>query len=393
MKPVFITDYARTAFSRAHPKKTEIDALAEQPADRLLAELIDYSLERRRVDPMLVDDFNLGCALAVKEQWSFGGRYPLFESRLGDQCASRQIDQQCGSGLAALRFSALSIASGSADIVLAGGYEHMTRVPMGPALFQDAVLTIPELPTDTGKSYEMSVVMNMGLTAERLATQAGISREQMDTFAVRSHSLAARAQQAGIWADEIMPVQLANEEVFQQDANIRADTRLDVLATLNPVFAEQGQVTAGNSSPLTSGAALATLMSEEALKTHSQEPLARVLGCVDRGVKPELMGAGVVPAVQRLLAQFDLKPEQIDLWEINEAFSVVPLYAIQALNLDPEKVNIHGGALALGHPLGATGIRLAGTLAHSLKREGKKMGVAAACIGGGQGIAVLIESC
>lgn len=391
MNPVYLTHYQRTAFSRAHPKKAGIDALADWPADRFLAQLIDHSLEVSGIGPECVDDLSLGCALAVKEQWSFGGRYPLMQSRLGDQAATRMIDQQCGSSLAALRFGMMTIGCGAVDIALAGGYEQMTRVPMGPALFKEGTLGVPAIPEHNGKRYEMGVALNMGLTAERLAEQSGISREQMDAFACRSHQKAHHAQEQGFFADEIFPITLSDSESFSQDACIRPDTQPDALAQLSPAFSEKGDITAGNSSPLTSGASLAMLMSEVALEETGATPLARVVACADRGTKPELMGQGVVPAVQRLLLKSGLTVADIDLWEINEAFSVVPLYAQQKLGIAEDKLNIHGGALALGHPLGATGVRLAGTLARSLQITQGRYGIAAACIGGGQGIALLVE--
>lgn len=391
MNPVYLTHYQRTAFSRAHPKKVGVDALAEWPADRLLAHLIDRSLDATAIAAERVDDLSLGCALAVKEQWSFGGRYPLMQSRLGDQAATRMIDQQCGSSLAALRFGMMAIGCGAADIALAGGYEQMTRVPMGPALFKEGTLGVPDLPKDNGKDYDMSVALNMGLTAERLAEKSGVSRAQMDAFAVRSHQRAYAAQQQGFFKDEILPIPLPQSEAFAQDACIRPDSNPEALAQLSPAFSEAGVITAGNSSPLTSGAALAVLMSEMALGETGATPLARVLACMDRGTQPELMGQGVVPAVQRLLLKTGLTVADIDLWEINEAFSVVPLYAQQALGISDDRLNIHGGALAIGHPLGATGVRLAGTLARSLQKTRGRYGIAAACIGGGQGIALLIE--
>lgn len=391
MKPVYLTHYQRTAFSRAHPKKTGVDALADWPADRLMAQLIDHCLEATGIAPERVDDLSLGCALAVKEQWSFGGRYPLMQSRLGDQAATRMIDQQCGSSLTALRFGMMAIGCGAADIALAGGFEHMTRVPMGPALFKEGVLGVPTLPESSGKSYDMTVALNMGLTAERLATASSISRAQMDAFACRSHQQAHLARQQGFFIDEIMPVSVSESESFSQDVCIRPDTQIEALAQLSPAFSETGDITAGNSSPLTSGASLAMLMSEVALNETGATPLARVLACVDRGTRPELMGQGVVPAVERLLMQNQLTIDDIDLWEINEAFSVVPLYAQQTLGINEERLNIHGGALAIGHPLGATGVRLTGTLARSLQITKGRYGVAAACIGGGQGIALLIE--
>lgn len=391
MNAVYLTHYQRTAFSRAHPKKADVDALANWPADRLMAQLIDHGLDTSGIAPEQVDDLSVGCALAVNEQWSFGGRYPLMQSRLGDQAASRMIDQQCGSSLAALRFGMMTIGCGAADITLAGGYEQMTRVPMGPALFKEGVLGVPTLPDSNGKTYDMTVALNMGLTAERLATASGISREQMDAFALRSHQRAHKAQQQGFFNDEILPIAVSESEPFARDACIRPDTRAEALAQLSPAFSESGNITAGNSSPLTSGASLAMLMSEAALYETGARPMARVLACMDRGTKPEMMGQGVVPAVERLLFQNQLTVADIDLWEINEAFSVVPLYAQQTLGIDEERLNIHGGALAIGHPLGATGVRLAGTLARSLQITNGRYGVAAACIGGGQGIALLIE--
>lgn len=391
MKPVYLTHYQRTAFSRAHPKKEGVDALAEWPADRLLAGLIDHCLDVTGLGPEKIDDLSLGCALPVKEQWSFGGRYPLMQSRLGDQAASRMIDQQCGSSIAALRFGMMAVACGSADIALAGGYEQMSRVPMGPDLFRQGVLGVPEIPNTAGKQYDMSVALNMGLTAERLATEAGISRNQMDTFASESHRRACRAQQSGYFAQEIMPIVLGDGRTFSTDANIRPDTTPERLAELKPAFNETGQITAGNSSPLTSGAALGLIMSETAVEETGATPIARLVACADRGTRPESMGRGVVPAVQRLLQQQGLTPADIDVWEINEAFSVVPLFAMRELGLDADTVNIHGGALALGHPLGATGIRLVGTLARTLSSRQGRFGIAAACIGGGQGIAMLLE--
>ncbi|MHA7879674.1 MAG: acetyl-CoA C-acyltransferase [Saccharospirillum sp.] len=391
MNPVYLVHYQRTAFSRAHPKKTGVDALADWPADRLMAQLIDHSLDATGIAPERIDDLSLGCALAVKEQWSFGGRYPLMQSRLGDQAASRMIDQQCGSSLAALRFGMMTIGCGAADIALAGGYEQMTRVPMGPALFKEGTLCVPTLPESAGKHYDMTVALNMGLTAERLAAHCGIDRAQMDAFACRSHQRAHNAQQQGFFREEIRPIALSQTEHFTDDACIRPDTTPEKLAELSPAFSETGDITAGNSSPLTSGASIAMLMSEMAMTETDATPLARVVACVDRGTQPELMGQGVVPAVQRLLLQNRLSVSDIDLWEINEAFSVVPLYAQQVLGIDDERLNIHGGALALGHPLGATGVRLAGTLARALRATRGRYGVAAACIGGGQGIALLIE--
>lgn len=390
MNAAYLVDYARSAFTRAHPRKPEVDAWSGQRGDALLGQVIDALLTRRGIQGELIEDLSVGCALPVKEQWSFGGRYPQWLSRLGLGCASRQIDQQCGSSLAALRGTVREIQVGAIQAGVAGGFENMSRVPMGPSLFQEGVLTVPEA-LQGNDELDLTVAMNMGLTAERLARESGISRETMDAFALRSHQRAARAEQAGWFDGERLALANPAGEVVDRDANIRPDTTLERLAGLDPAFVEGGQVTAGNSSPLTSGAGAALVMNESTLVRHGLSPLARVVEVVDCGVMPERMGAGAAKAIERVLTATGLRIDDIDAWEINEAFSAVPLYAMDTLGLDPARVNIFGGALALGHPLGATGIRLAGTLARTLHHRGGRYGCAAACIGGGQGIALLLE--
>ncbi|PMR72284.1 acetyl-CoA C-acyltransferase [Billgrantia endophytica] len=393
MKDVYLVDYARTAFTRAHPRRPEVDGWADTRGDVLLGKVIDGLLERGHVDGQAVEDLSVGCALPVKEQWSFGGRYPLWLSeRLGRDCASRQIDQQCGSGLAALRSTAREIQAGAVEVGIAGGYENMSRVPMGPALFQEGVLTTPGVLQDASR-LDLEVALNMGLTAERLADLAGIDREAMDRFALESHRRATRAEDQGRFDGERLALTNLAGETIGQDANIRADTSLERLAGLDPVFRQDGRVTAGNSSPLTSGAAATLLMSQAALTRHGVTPLARVVGFADCGVDPGQMGAGAAAAMEGALARAGLRAEQIDVWEINEAFAAVPLHAMRKLGIDPARLNVWGGALALGHPLGATGIRLAGTLARILQAHGGRYGGASACIGGGQGIAMIIERC
>ncbi|WP_280547649.1 MULTISPECIES: acetyl-CoA C-acyltransferase [unclassified Halomonas] len=390
MSDAYLVDYARTAFTRAHPRKPEVDAWSGQRGDALLGLVIDALLTRSNLEGDAIEDLSVGCALPVKEQWSFGGRYPQWLSRLGLGCASRQIDQQCGSSLAALRGTVREVQAGTIQAGLAGGFENMSRVPMGPSLFQEGILTVPET-LQKAEGLDLGVAMNMGLTAERLARESGISREAMDAFALRSHQRAAQAEQAGWFDGERLALTNPAGEVVERDANIRPDTTLERLAGLDPAFVEGGQVTAGNSSPLTSGAGAALVMSESAMGRHGLTPLARVVEVVDCGVMPERMGAGAAKAIERALTATGLRVDDIDAWEINEAFSVVPLYAMDSLGLDPERVNVFGGALALGHPLGATGIRLAGTLARTLQHRQGRFGCAAACIGGGQGIALLLE--
>ncbi|MBZ0331641.1 acetyl-CoA C-acyltransferase [Halomonas sp. ANAO-440] len=394
MRDVYLADYARSAFTRAHPRKPEVDSWAGTRGDALLALVIDALLDRSGIDPQVVEDLSVGCALPVKEQWNFGGRYPLWLSqRLGPhnhQCATRQIDQQCGSGLAALRSAAREIQAGAVDVAITGGFENMTRVPMGPALFKEGVLTSPEALKDA-EWLELEVALNMGITAERLAQGAGIERDEMDAFALESHRRAARAEADSHLAGERLTLTNPAGEVIDRDANIRPDTNLERLAGLDPVFLEGGRVTAGNSSPLTSGAAASVVMSAAALERHGAKPLARIVAIADVGVRPGLMGAGAAAAAEQVLARAGLVASQIDAWEINEAFAAVPLHAMRKLGLDPGRVNVWGGALALGHPLGATGIRLAGTLARILAHRGGRYGCATACVGGGQGIAVILE--
>lgn len=389
MNHAYLVDYARSAFTRAHPRKPEVDAWSGTRGDVLLARLIDRLLERTRLPADAVEDLSVGCALPVKEQWSFGGRYPLWLSRLGSACASRLVDQQCGSGLAALRGCVREIQAGAIQVGIAGGFENMSRVPMGPSLFRDGVLSVP--PLDDTSRLDLDVALNMGLTAERLAEQAGIGREAMDRYALESHQRAVSADREGRFDGERLALIGNGGESVSGDANIRGDTSLERLAALDPAFLDGGRVTAGNSSPLTSGAAAGLVMSASAMAAHGVRPMARILGFADRGVPPECMGAGAAEAIERVLAVTGLPLERIDAWEINEAFSVVPLYAIQRLGLDRQRVNIWGGALALGHPLGATGIRLAGSLARILQATDGRYGCAAACIGGGQGIAMIIE--
>ncbi|SFH29028.1 acetyl-CoA C-acyltransferase [Modicisalibacter xianhensis] len=392
MNAAYLVDYARTAFTRAHPRKPEVDAWSGQRGDALLGQVIDALLARSDIAGDSIEDLSVGCALPVKEQWSFGGRYPLWLSRLGSACASRQIDQQCGSSLAALRGTVREVQAGAIQAGIAGGFETMSQVPMGPSLFQEGVLTVPQALMDSSR-LDMSVAMNMGLTAERLARESDISREAMDAYALRSHQRAARAERDGWFEGERLTLTNPAGDVVARDANIRPDTSLAKLADLAPAFVEDGRVTAGNSSPLTSGAGAALVMAEAAMARHDLSPLARVVEVADCGVTPERMGAGAAAAIERVLAKAGLRTEDIDAWEINEAFSAVPLYAMQTLGLDPDRVNMHGGALALGHPLGATGIRLAGTLARILQHRQGRYGCAAACIGGGQGIALILERC
>jgi acetyl-CoA C-acetyltransferase len=310
---------------------------------------------------------------------------------------ARFIDQQCGSGMAAIQFGFMEIATGFADIVLACGMEHMTRVPIGPTLFASGAMSVnPALYTDEQYGHwDMAVTMNMGLTAEKLAEQEGFSREEMDLWAVRSHQRAARATATGFFAGEILPIVAEQTDgsvmTVDRDQAIRPETDMEGTSGLKPAFRTNGTITAGNASPLSTGAGAMLLMAAATAAKRGLKPMAFVRSIGFAGVDPTLMGTGPVPATRMALAKAGLTAADIEVWEINEAFSVVVLNCIKDLGIDPERVNLFGGGIALGHPLGATGIRLVGTLARILNERGGRFGCATACIGGGQGVSVIIE--
>ncbi len=392
---VWIVDYCRSPFSKAHPFKKEVDAYAELSAQDILAQLINHSLEKASYPSSSINELFVGCAFPVKEQWSFGARYPVMLSQLPYSCASKQVEQQCASGMAAVIEGAQAVLNGGADTVFCGGYEHMSHIPMGPTLFNEGVLTVPDsaLVHKAHPDTQMDVAMNMGLTAEALAIEFDISREDMDHYSYRSNQRAAKAQRDGLFADTIVPIHDNNGvPLLDSDVNIRAESTVEKLQTLRPAFSEGGRVTAGNSSPLTSGAALLTLMSDQACKDHDVDPVMKVVTACSVGVDPERMGYGVISAIEKLLTIAKLDTDSIDLWEINEAFAVVPLMAIKHFSLDENCVNIYGGAIAIGHPLGASGTRIIGQLAQMLMTMDKQYGVAALCVGGGQGVAMLLEN-
>lgn len=397
MHEVVIADYLRTGQTRSRPNAPERDWFYQLRGDDLLARLIPEILTRCRIDSEDVDDFIVGSALGVSEQWTFGGRTPLFLANMAPSVPAKYIDQQCGSGMAAVQSGFMEIATGFADIVIACGMEHMTRVPMGPTLFNSGAMSVNAAlyKEDKYAAWDMATTMNMGLTAEKLADMQGINREEMDLWAVRSHQRAAAAIEAGFFQGEIMPVAAPQDDgttlTVQVDQPVRPGTDIAGTSGLKPVFREDGKVTAGNSSPLSAGAA-AMLLTSKATATERKLPvLASVRSIGIAGVDPTIMGAGPVPATQKALSKAGLRAADIGVWEINEAFSVVVLNCIKQLGIDAEKVNIHGGGIALGHPLGATGVRITGTLARIMAEQNCRYGCATACIGGGQGISIILE--
>ena len=397
MREVVIAGYLRTAQSRAKPREPAKDWFCNLRGDDLLALLLPEALERCRVEPEEVDDFWVGCSFGVSEQWTYGGRTPLFLANLSEKTPAKFVDQQCGSSMAGIQAGFLEIAAGFADVVLVGGMEHMTRVPMGGTLFEKGVISVnPRLDDEEQfQHWDMPTTLWMGLTAEKLAAQTGFTREEMDQWALRSHKLAAQAQEEGFFKGEILPIQArqGSGEMLSvdQDQAIRPDTTLAGLQKLRPAFSPEGLITAGNASPLNSGAACMVLMSKDIADRKNIMPLATLRSIGFCGVDPTIMGIGPVPASRMALGKMGLKAGDIDYWEINEAFAVAVLYAVRELGLDPEQVNVKGGGLAIGHPLGATGIRMVGTLARILQEKKARFGLAAACVGGGQGVATVIE--
>jgi acetyl-CoA C-acetyltransferase len=300
--------------------------------------------------------------------------------------------------MAAIHTGFLEIAAGYAEVVLATGMEHMGRVPIGPTLFEKGALSVnPRLyKEERFRHWDMKTTMHMGFTAEKLCIGSGFNREDLDSWGVRSHQRAAKAQSAGFFDDEILSIEARQDHGNMmnvcRDQGIRENVRFEDLAKLAPVFCTDGLITAGNASPLNAGAGGLLLMSRTRAEAKSLKPLATIRSIGFAGVDPTLMGSGPVPAVQKALKKAGLNPKDIDYWEINEAFSIVVLNAIKELGIDPERVNVNGGAIAIGHPLGATGVRLVGTLARTLQANGARYGCATACIGGGQGIATIIET-
>ncbi|MGD0854594.1 MAG: acetyl-CoA C-acetyltransferase [Dehalococcoidia bacterium] len=393
-RDVVIVDYLRSPFSKASFKAPEKDLLNAYHMDEVLGMLWKEIVKRTKIDPKIIDEAVVGVARPVLENFTFGGKYPTFFADLPVEMAAQQVDQQCGSSLDAMRTGVMAISSGFAEVVLCGGIEHMSHIPMGP---MPAIVINEKLFTDPKfQKYDLPTALNMGLTAQKLQELGGFSREDMDKWSLISHQRAAKAQKDGFLKGEIMPIEVTlqdgSKQMYDYDGCVRADTTLEALLSLKPAYKADGTITAGNSSPLNAGATGMLIMSRDKAKKLGLKPIASFVSFGVAGVPPDLMGAGPVPASRKALEYAGLKPKDIDVWEINEAFSVVALYAMKELGVDPEKVNIHGGAVAIGHPLGATGIRLVGTCARILHEKGGKLGLATQCCGGGQGVTAIIKS-
>jgi acetyl-CoA acyltransferase len=377
MSNIVIAGYARSAFTLANKgtlKKTRPDDLA--------AAVIKGLVERTKVNPDHIEDLALGCAFPEAEQGLNVARNIVFLAGLPHSVAADTINRFCGSSMQAIHQAAGAIKMGAGEVFLCAGIESMSRVVMGG--FNP--MPNPKL-VDAGHA----AYMGMGETAENLAKKYNISRAEQEAFAVESHKRATAAQAAGKFKDEIVAVP-GEGGMIDIDGCIRPDTTAEGLAGLKPAFSEKGTVTAGTSSPLTDGASAVLVCTEEYAAKNGLKPLARILSFAVSGCAPEIMGIGPVLSSQKALKRAGLTLDKIDIIELNEAFSAQSLAVIKELGVDLKRTNIDGGALALGHPLGATGARITGKAAALLQREKKKYALATQCIGGGQGIATVLEA-
>jgi len=375
-RQVLLAAARRTPFGRAHPDK---GWLKDIRADELLAGLI-REMAADLPDPTAIDDVLIGCVGQHLEQGKNIARLAGLLAGLPESVPGVTFNRLCASSLEAFNTAAVRIAAGVDELLLAGGVEHMHHVPMGAAIDYH-----PELGSRGDFPF-----MNMGLAAERLARRDGIDRAEQDAWALESHRRAVAATERGDYAAELAPV-VVDERTIERDQGPRASASLEALGELKPAFDDNGTVTAGNASPLSDGASLTMLASAAACDRHGLEPMAEVLAHATIALEPQAMARGPVPAIERLLERSGLALADIDRFEINEAFAAQIVSNVRELDLDPARVNRSGGAIALGHPLGATGTRLITTLAHGLARDDGEFGIAALCVGHGQGVATLIR--
>ena len=391
MREAVIVSAVRTAVGKA-PK----GMLRTTRPDDLAAVAIEGALDRvpnlKRAE---VEDVIIGCAMPEGEQGMNGARVASLRAGMPVESAAMTINRYCASGLQSIALAAERIRGGGADVIVAGGTESMSLIPMGG----NKISINPWLEEHYPESY-----LSMGLTAERVARHYGITREQADAFSLASHTKALAAQAAGKFAREIVPVKVTftvpdarsrpqkTEIDFAADEGPRADSSMEALAKLKPAFHANGTVTAGNSSQTSDGAAAAVVMSDERAAALGIRPLARFVSFAYAGCLPEEMGVGPVYAIPKALKLAGLTLDQIDLIELNEAFAAQSLAVIRCLGLDVSKVNVNGGAIALGHPIGASGARVLTTLVHALHRQNKRYGLVTMCVGGGMGAAGIFES-
>ena len=376
MNEAVIAGYVRSPFTPARK-----GALAKVRPDELMAQVVRGLLERNSVNPAELEDMIIGCAFPEGEQGLNVARIVGFLADLPISVAGATVNRFCGSSMQAIHMAVGAIATNAGDAFICGGVESMTRVPM---------MGFNPLPHPGLCERAPEVFISMGITAENLARKHEITREAQEAFALESQQRTLRAANDGCFDDEI--VTIVNGGKVSTDGCPRPDTNLEALAALKPAFDANGSVTAGTSSPLTDGASAVLLTSADYAQRNGLKPLARIRATAVSGCAPEIMGIGPVEAARKALGRAELKLEQMDLIELNEAFAAQSLAVLSELGLSHEKVNLDGGAIALGHPLGASGARITGKAASLLQREGGKYALATMCIGGGQGIATVLEA-
>ena len=420
-KEVWLIDYARTAFSRSRPEQPERDVFGEIRGDELLADLLIKFFDRKLADKGItkndIEEASVGIASGVLENWTYGGKIPLYLAGFPNKISSFMIDKQCASAGAGMHALIMHMMTGNSKVALATGFEHMTRVRR--------IGIDPEWErfSDQKSKYfrpELDIMnsINMLQTAQRLYEEEvpRFTKEDLDKFGVRSHNLTIKSQEEGWFKGEIIPIEGHVEKNVDEPMMVDRDmaarkSKLEVVSQLprisTPFYLEknggkqgyieregtdEGVITAANSSPLNAGATAAVLMEAEEAKKRGLESMAKVISIGWAGVDPRVMGRGPVPATRKALEYAGLSADEIDFWEINEAFCIVALNCMDKFNIPEEKVNVMGGSTAIGHPLGATVIRLTGTLARILKEKKARFGLANACVGGGQGLATIIEN-
>ena len=378
-------------------------ALAGVRPDDLAATVLEAVVARRGIDPAIIDDVILGCANQAGEDNRNIARMALLIAGLPVEVAGQTVNRLCGSGLQAVASAAQAIAVGDADVVIAGGVESMSRAPLVTLKPESGYErgTRELVDTTIGWRFVNPVLdakyptISLGETAERVATQWGVSREEQDAFALESQRRAAAAAASGVHVEEIVPVKISQRKgdaiSVEKDEHPRPETNAASLAKLRPAFIEGGSVTAGNASGINDGAAALLVMEAGRARALGLKPLARVVATSVAGVDPSVMGIGPIPAIRKLLERTGLSAKEIDRVELNEAFASQAVACIRELGLNPATTNIHGGAIALGHPLGASGARMLVTLTRELTRSGSRFGIASMCVGVGQGIAMLVE--
>ncbi len=376
MKHIVIAGYARSPFTLARK-----GALTRVRPDDLVADVVRALVQRTGIDPAAIEDLILGCAFPEGEQGLNMARLVALQADLPLSVGGATVNRFCGSSMHAIHIAAGQIGLGAGDAFICAGVESMTRVPQGG---------FNPMPNPALNAKRPGIFTSMGNTAENVARRWQITRAAQEELALRSHRRAAAAQAAGQLRDELVPIHTKGA-VVEADGCVRTDTSLEALAGLKPAFDAEGSVTAGTSSPLTDGAAAVLVCSEEFATRHNLEPLARLASVAVSGCEPDIMGIGPVQATQKALKRANIEMAQIDVVELNEAFAAQALACMRELGIRDETLNLDGGAIALGHPLGATGARITGKAASLLKREGGRYALATQCIGGGQGIATIME--